>query len=113
MNRPLGRQGEETAVAFLRRHRYRILERNYRTKVGEADIVARRGRTLFFIEVKTRTSDRFGLPEESVTPRRISRLRNCARVYLLQHKIDLPVRFAVVGILQGPAGADIRVIPVE
>ena len=62
----LGKTGEEAAVSFLKDNGYKILARNYKTKIGEIDIVAKDKDTFAFIEVKTRHSDRFGEPFESV-----------------------------------------------
>ncbi|CAG0930904.1 partial hypothetical protein, partial [Planctomycetaceae bacterium] len=62
----IGKQGEDEAAAFLEGKGYAVLERNYRCRYGEIDIVARDGRTVVFVEVKTRGSDRFGTPTASV-----------------------------------------------
>jgi putative endonuclease len=64
----LGRWGEEEAARFLRRLGMTIVERNLRTPVGEIDIIARQGKILVFVEVKTRRSDAFGTPQEAVGP---------------------------------------------
>ena len=59
----LGGRGEKIAASFLRRQGYRIIEKNYRTRLGEIDIVAREDEDLVFVEVKTRRSTEFGLPQ--------------------------------------------------
>ncbi|MCH8158067.1 MAG: YraN family protein, partial [Nitrospinae bacterium] len=62
-----GKAGEKAAVAFLKKQGYRILKKNFRTAVGEIDIIAEQGRTVVFIEVKTRSGDKFGHPFEAIT----------------------------------------------
>jgi len=94
-----GRTGEEAAVAFLKRDGYKILEQNYRNKLGEIDIVARDSDTLCFIEVKTRQSDGFGSPFESVTPSKQRKLVQVATAYLkAKKKIERKARFDVVAV---------------
>lgn len=61
-NRSLGCEGEGLAVTYLERHNYKILQRNFRCRSGEIDIVARDGKTTVFVEVKTRKADSMGLP---------------------------------------------------
>lgn len=95
----IGRRGEDDAVAFLRAKGYRIVQRNYQTPLGEADIVARDRDTVVFVEVKARTSDRFGQPFEAVDPRKQERIRRIALYFLKQHRLEVPVRFEVVSLL--------------
>ena len=64
--RTIGDRGEAAAIRFLEKKGYRILDKNYRCKSGEIDIVARDKDNIAFVEVKTRTSVEFGLPEESL-----------------------------------------------
>ena len=66
----LGARGEELAVRYLKNRGYRILERNYRIKLGEIDIIARDRNTLVFVEVKARSSNRFGHPKSAITPQK-------------------------------------------
>ena len=82
MKRTLGRFGEEWAIGYLIRLGYTILERNVRFRTGEIDIVARDGEGLVFVEVKSRRSRAFGLPEESITPARYRRLESAIQEYL-------------------------------
>lgn len=95
----LGIRGEETAVAFLREKGYRIVERNFRCPLGEVDIIALQKEYVVFIEVKTRSSRAFGLPQEGVNRRKQLKLRKLAEYYL-KHKgmSDYNCRFDVVGI---------------
>lgn len=81
-NKDVGNKGEDLACEFLKKSGYRILERNYRIRGGEIDIVAKDGETLVFIEVKTRYSHDFGLPVESMTPWKIQFLLKTARFYI-------------------------------
>lgn len=78
----LGQYGEEQATELLRSKGYTILERNYRCRFGEVDIIARRGEEVVFVEVRTRTSASFGRPEESVNYRKVRRLALVASYYL-------------------------------
>ena len=95
----LGRRGENLAAGHLRKNGYRILERNFNTRFGEIDLVARDGETFVFIEVKTRRSLRCGSPGESITRRKSLHWRKAAQIYLLRNNLaDVPVRFDFVGI---------------
>ena len=76
-----GKYGEDLACEFLKKQDYKILERNFRIRGGEIDIIALDGQTLVYVEVKTRSSHRFGLPEESVTPWKIKFLERAAKFY--------------------------------
>ena len=83
----LGAFGESYAVALLTRSGYRVLARNVRLTSGEIDIVARDGATLVFVEVRTRQSDRFGSPEESVTRAKAQRLIDLGHEYVQAHEV--------------------------
>ena len=109
--RSLGDRGEDMAAAHLKKQGYKILERNYRTPIGEIDLVARHQGALVFIEVKTRRSRRFGSPQEAVHPAKQERLRNLAEYYLQQQGLgEVTVRFDVVGILWQEEKPQIEVI---
>ena len=95
----LGTRGETAAWSYLQKHGVRILDKNYRCKIGEIDIVAEKDGRIVFIEVKTRTSGRFGLPEESVHPRKQQKLIRLAEWYLKEKKqIDAKAGFAVLAV---------------
>lgn len=95
----LGKEGEQIAEAFLRKKGYRLVERNYRCPVGELDLVFLDRRVLVFVEVKTRTDDRFGAPLESVHPRKQQKMIKAALFFLSQHRLHhREARFDVVGI---------------
>lgn len=83
-NSNIGRYGEDLACQFLKRQGYKILQRNYRIRGGEIDIVAREGDCLVFVEVKTRSSHDFGPPAESMTAWKIKALLKTAMFYVLK-----------------------------
>ena len=80
--RALGKWGETLAADFLNNQGYIIVERNYRTPYGEIDLIAYDGTVLVFVEVKTRTSDAFGFPEESITLQKQEHLISTAYAFL-------------------------------
>jgi putative endonuclease len=95
----LGKLGEDLACAELERRGYAILERRYRTKYGEIDIVAREGETTVFVEVKTRAGEQFGGGAEALTAWKQRRITQMAVDYLARHRLhDRPCRFDVVTI---------------
>jgi putative endonuclease len=108
LGRLLGDRGERAAVALLKRRGLRILRRNYRTKHGEVDVIARDGGVVVFVEVKAR---RRGDPAEAVTPEKQRRLALAALHFLKRHRLlEHPCRFDVVAILwpddQGPPAVE-------
>jgi len=101
----LGQRGEETAARYLRRRGYRILARGQSWKGGELDIVALLGKTIVFVEVRTRQSDVPMRPEESVDLNKQRRLTRMAVGYLKRHRLfDYPARFDVVAIVWPQGG---------
>ena len=101
----LGRGQEQRVADWMRQQGFYIVEQNFRCKFGEIDLIARDGTCLVFVEVKYRTTDRYGSPLESVNVRKQQTIRKVAEVYLLTRKqTDCEVRFDVVGI----CGDDIR-----
>jgi putative endonuclease len=91
-----GEPAEDLAVAYLEREGLKILERNYRCKMGEIDLIAKSGATTVFVEVRARTSEAFGGAAESITPAKLRRVIRAARHYLVSHGGDRPCRFDVV-----------------
>ncbi len=87
------------ALEFLRKCGYKILERNFRQRFGEVDIIALDGDTLVFVEVKARWSERFGQPLEAITPSKIRSLARIAHYYKLLHpKLPDKLRIDAVGV---------------
>ena len=103
--RSLGQFGEEQAARYLRRRFYVILERNYRCRFGEIDLIARRGEMLVFVEVKLRRDDSHGEARECVTPRKQQRVRAAAEQWLSLHETRLQPRFDVIEVY-APRGED-------
>lgn len=104
MDQNLGAWGEDLAVKFLVRHGYRVLERNYRVWEGEIDVVAVFDDEIIFVEVKTRSSDRFGPPEESLIQKKKIRLyRAGCRFLEAQGMMDKAFRFDMIAIECSPA----------
>ena len=105
-----GKSAEALAAAWLSRQGYRVTERNVRTKVGEIDLVAHDGKTICFIEVRSRRSAQFGTPEESITHTKQQHMLRAAQSYLQQHqwRDDVPVRLDVLTVRFGPGDPQIN-----
>ena len=106
-NRGIGDLGEALAAAFLEGNNYRILERNYRCKGGEVDIVARdpRDKSLVFVEVKTRRDLSYGVPQLAVTPFKQRQISKAAQTWLARNRQqDANARFDVIAILLAESG---------
>ena len=98
--RSIGSVGEQEARAFLLGKGIKVLEMNYRRPTGEIDIIARHGHTVLFIEVKRRSSLRYGRPAEAVTRAKQIHILRTAQLYLKQHCLeDTPVRSDVIEVL--------------
>jgi len=98
----LGRLGERTAVKYLKEKGYKILEKNYKTHVGEIDIIAEKDGVVVFVEVKTRSNGSFGTPAEAVGYRKQEKYKKVAAEYLLKKKrTENECRFDVFGIENG------------
>jgi len=109
--RGIGAAGEAAAAAWYRANGYEILDRNWRVREGELDLVARRGSTIVFCEVKTRSSDRFGAPVEAVTFTKQRRLRTLAMRWLAAHPATHgELRFDVASVKPGGAKPSVDVI---
>jgi putative endonuclease len=87
-NQRIGKWGEDTVAAYLAERGYEIITRNARTPYGEIDIVAKQDDITIFVEVKSRTSNKMGLPEESVNPRKQAHMLACAEHYAAENVID-------------------------
>lgn len=110
--RAVGERGEKLARRFLERRGCRVIETNHRSRLGEVDIICREGDAIVFVEVKTRTSTRFGRPAEAVTPAKQARLHRLAQEYLIAHGLeDSDIRFDVLAVELGPEGETVEHIP--
>ena len=106
-----GKRGEELAAAYLAEAGYRIIERNYRCLFGEIDIVAEEGETLVFVEVKSRRSDAYGVPQLAVGLQKQKKISRISLHYLAErHLRHRPARFDVVAVKLLPAGHRIDLI---
>ena len=94
----LGRQGEDMAAAFLLQEGYTLLHRNWRHSHYEIDIIALKNGILHFVEVKIRSSNHFGLPEEAVTKKKFQYLLHAADEFLYEHPQYRHVQFDVLAI---------------
>lgn len=94
-----GKTGEELAVDFLNKSGYKILAKNYRTGLGEIDIIAKDKDTICFIEVKTRHSDKFGLPSEAISKSKQRHISRVALAFLKENNLlNQKARFDVVSV---------------
>lgn len=100
-NQVLGGAGENKATEYLKKQGCKILYRNFKTPFGEADIVMQDGEDVVFVEVKTRTNDRYSTPGSAVDKRKQKHYRNIARFYLAGIGHDIFIRFDVLEIYNG------------
>ncbi|MFN2389292.1 MAG: YraN family protein [Actinomycetota bacterium] len=108
----LGRAGESAACDLYRRAGFTIVERNYRCSAGEIDVVARRGDTVVFCEVKTRMTERWGEPYEAVDHRKRARLRRLAAIWLGERRPGpVEVRFDIVSVIVRGARLQVAHMP--
>lgn len=111
MQNQTGKQGENIAANFLKKHGYLIKELNYRCPVGEVDIIATDKKTLVFVEVKTRCSNALGFPEEAVGPKKQKKLSQLALWYMQQKKLfHTGARFDVVAVTFLPESSEVKLI---
>lgn len=94
----LGTEGEKAAAAFLQENGYEILERNWRFQKAEIDIIAQKDQILAIVEVKTRSSLDFGLPQDFVKPKKIQLLVKAVNEYAIRKDFDLKIRFDIIAI---------------
>ena len=93
-----GNKGEIIATNYLQEKGYTIIENNWRHKHLEVDIIASNNNRLHFVEVKTRTNTKFGLPEDSISQAKMNHLKKAAEEYLYQHPEWLKIQFDVIAI---------------
>ena len=84
----IGKRGEEIAASFLKQKGYQILERNFYTRQGEIDIIAKEKQEYVFVEVKTRTNNQYGEPIEAINQKKIFHLKGAIRYYLYCHQLE-------------------------
>ena len=100
----LGTTGEKIAANYLQSKGFSILERNYRYKKAEIDLIARKDKLLLFVEIKTRSSDKFGFPEEFVNNRKMELFLMAAEEYVFQNNWNYDIRFDIVSVLASSNG---------
>lgn len=107
----LGKKGEDIAAAFLHKKGYKLLFRNYKCSFGEIDIIAKHKKILSFIEVKTRSTKKYGLPQEAVTPAKQTKISRVALEFVQRYKMDnRAARFDVVSVQYLNDGYEIDLI---
>jgi putative endonuclease len=104
----LGKLGEELAVDYLQKKGYEILDTNWVFQKAEVDIIAQKDTVLAVVEVKTRSSIEFGLPQDFVKPKKIQLLVKAINEYVIQKNIDLNVRFDIIAIHKDPKNFSIE-----
>ncbi|MCL2289629.1 MAG: YraN family protein [Bacteroidetes bacterium] len=106
-----GRRGEELALAFYTGNKYTILEKNWQSNHLEVDIIAKNDEYIVFCEVKTRSGNAFGEPQQSVTKQKQQNIIRAANYYVLKHQIKLEVRFDIIAIIFNGEGYNLEHIP--
>ena len=106
-----GKESESLAVRYLKKNGYKILEQNYRTRLGEIDIIAKKKKTIVFVEVKSRKSIRYGNPKWAVTPQKQRKISMVALQYLKSiRQTDARARFDVVAIISNRDEPQIEIV---
>jgi putative endonuclease len=98
----LGKKGEEIALKYLLKKGYALYEKNWRFRHKEVDIIASDGKDLVFVEVKTRSNEWYGSPEEAVDNRKQKYLIDAAEEYITSKNLDVNVRFDIISIILKP-----------
>jgi putative endonuclease len=96
----LGKLGEEMAEGYLKKNGYTILETNWTFQKAEIDIIAQKENVLAIVEVKTRSSIEFGLPQDFVKPKKISLLVKAVNEYIISNDLDVSVRFDIIAVFK-------------
>lgn len=94
----IGKKGEEDAVKYLKKNKYEILERNFRTKAGEIDIIAMKNDVVVFVEVKKRNNSSYGAGFDAVDLKKQQKIINAAQIYISFQKKEKKCRFDVISI---------------
>lgn len=108
MGKGTGGMGEDYAARLLEKKGYGIVQRNYRSRFGEIDIIARNAQYIVFTEVKTRDENHLAGPLESVTGAKRAKIVKTALFYLQSHPVKLQPRFDVIGITTADGGRSVR-----
>ena len=95
----LGKKGEKLAIDYLLKNDFKILETNYRYLKAEVDIIAQKKDVLAVVEVKTRSTDYFGNPQDFVNPKKIKLLLSAIDYYVVEKDLDVEVRFDIIAII--------------
>ena len=106
----IGDSGEQIALLFLENHGYKIINKNWRFKHKEVDIIAQKDSKIIFIEVKTRSNPYFEPPSQAVTIKKQRLLIEAANHYLIQNQIDLESRFDVVSVIIQNGNEEVEII---
>lgn len=104
----LGKEGEQIAVNYLKEKGYQILEKNWRYLKAEIDIVAQIGNTVAIVEVKTRSTNEFGNPQDFINPKKVKLLVGAANEYVIQRELDVEVRFDIIAIIKTASNLEIE-----
>ena len=104
----LGKKGEQLAIDYLIKQGYKIVERNWRFQKAEIDIIARKEETLISVEVKTRSTNNFGNPQDFVNPKKIKLMVLAMNEYVLKKDLDVEVRFDIMAITKNKRSFDIE-----
>lgn len=103
-----GKKGEHLAAEYLALKEYEILQKNYRYQKAEIDIIAKRGNLIIAVEVKTRSTQEFGDPQEFVKPKQIKQLVKAMNHFVEEQELDVEVRFDIIAIVKNKAGTRIE-----
>ncbi|MDO4811371.1 MAG: YraN family protein [Eubacteriales bacterium] len=113
MSRSSGTWGEAQVANYLRRRGYQLLAHSYNCRFGEIDLIAKKGKVLCFVEVKTRSNLDYGLPRDYVTFAKQEKLRKTAAMYISAHELDCPTRFDVAEVYTDSEHTSVRIEYIE
>ena len=102
MKQRLGKWGEEQAAVFLVKKGYKLIEKNWRSRPGEIDLIMRDQEMLVFVEVKTRSGTGFGYPEEAITENKIDVLLEACQKYIDEKELNIDWRIDIISIIGDP-----------
>jgi len=105
----LGKLGEQLAGNYLKNKGYKIIAQNYHTREGEIDLICRKDKVFYFIEVKTRTNQAFGWPEEAVTDQKLEKISLAAEKYLIEKQINSEWQIDIISINLNQTGKETKI----